>query len=91
MLNGKLKGTEIHSNFGDEEIILSFKKQQSGFSKGGKRPAFMIFYSEYISGQPVKRTFSNFTKIAVSLNVCIDFIGIWEIVKDTKITPQKET
>ena len=61
--------TELHSRFGDKQIILSFQKWQSGPLMNGKEPIFVAFFHrEYVSDQAVRLTFSNFGKVASVFN-----------------------
>ena len=60
--------TEIHSRFGDKEIILSFQKRGSGPLGNGKEPIFAtLFLPEYLSHQAVRLAISNFGKGSVCL------------------------
>ena len=53
--------TEIHSNFGNKEIILNFEKRQYGPLRNGKEPIFVtLLLPEYVSDQVVRLAFSNF-------------------------------
>ena len=59
----KFQVTEIHSRFGDKEIILRFQKQWSSLLGNGKEPIFLtLFLPEYVSDQAMRLVFSNLEK-----------------------------
>ena len=65
--------TEIHSRFGDKEIILSFQKRGSGPLGNGKEPVFATLLFCDLSHQAVRLAISNFAKVSVCLLADIKF------------------
>ena len=69
--------TEIHSRFGEKEIIISFQKRQSGLLGNGKELNFVtLFLPEYVSDQAVRLAFSNFGKGSLCILAVINLTDI---------------